>query len=292
MLAIVILAGGRSKRFGTNKLIYKVEGESMIKRVFKAASEITQNIYLSVKDRAQADILLGVCDGFSGVILDAFKEINGPINGVITSLNTLPCGEVVTIPGDMPFIDSESLSKFIDTCKSLDANSGSIYWPSGWVDALIQYHKREKAVKHASLYTIRGAMSRSSDILRASKKVYYIPISHLTKNYRTFININTPEDLSKNNTVLSDSMPKIKHVKEDIIENFLLATNMLKNDLPMAAEYYLFEGKKYEEEELYTLAMHAYKDAKICFEKLNKYTRAKDLDMKIAHIKSLLNYHR
>jgi molybdopterin-guanine dinucleotide biosynthesis protein A len=36
MLAAVILAGGLSKRFGTNKLLYKIDGEAIINRVFKA----------------------------------------------------------------------------------------------------------------------------------------------------------------------------------------------------------------------------------------------------------------
>lgn len=291
MLAIVILAGGRSKRFGTNKLLYKIDGEIMIKRLFKTISEITQNIYLSVKDREQADILLNFCDGFSGVILDSYTEIDGPINGIITSLNTLRYDEVVTIPGDMPFINSESLSKFIDTCKALDANSGSIYWPSGWTDVLLQYHKREETARHTSLFIIRGAMSRASDTLRASKKAYYIPISHLTKNYKTFININTPEDLSRISNLPFNSEHKIKHVKEDIIDNFLQATSLLKDDVSLAAEHYQSEGEKYEEEKLYTLALHSYIDVRICYEKLSKIIETKKLDMKITYIKSLLRQH-
>lgn len=292
MLAIVILAGGKSKRFGTNKLIYKIDGENMIKRVFRAASEITENIYLSVKDMTQAETLLSVCDGFSGVILDSYKEIDGPINGIITSLNTLRCDEVVTIPGDMPFIDSESLSKFINRCEGLEADSGSIYWPSGWVDVLLQYHRDKKAADYASLSIIRGAMSKASDTLRASKKAYYIPISHLSKDYRTFINVNTLEDLSKINIFPFDSESKIKHVGEEVVRNFLRATSLLRDEATMAAKYYLAEGEKYEDEKLYTLALHAYKDVKICYEKLGKVVEAKEIDMKITHIKSLLGPHR
>lgn len=292
MLAIVILAGGQSKRFGTNKLIYKINGEAMIKRVFNAASKITKNIYLSVKDKEQVDTLLHVCEGFRDVIFDSYREVDGPINGIITSLNTISWEEIVTIPGDMPFIDSASLSKFIEICRVLDAESGSVYWPSGWVNVLLQYHRRREVTKYTSLSVTRGVMSRPSDILRASGHACYIPIHHLTKDYRTFTNVNTPEDLSQTDIMIVEPDSKIKHIKRDITENFLRGTTLLKSDPSISAEYYLSEGEKYQEEELYTLALHAYKDAKICYEKLNKISESKKLDTKIMDVKSRLSRHK
>ncbi len=60
MLAAVILAGGLSKRFGTNKSLYKIDGEAIINRVFKAVSGLTENVYLSVQNREQVDTLQNV----------------------------------------------------------------------------------------------------------------------------------------------------------------------------------------------------------------------------------------
>ncbi len=89
MLAAVILAGGISRRFGTNKLLYKVDGEAIINRVFKAVSGLTENVYLSVQKREQADTLQSICNKFSGVIVDSYQEVSSSINGIVTSLKSL-----------------------------------------------------------------------------------------------------------------------------------------------------------------------------------------------------------
>lgn len=288
MLAAVILAGGISKRFGANKLLYKVDGEAIISRVFKAASGLTANVYLSVKNREQAETLQGVCNEFSGVIFDSHEGVSGPINGIITSLKALKCEEVIIIPGDMPFLNSEALFKFIDECRGLDAVSGSIYWPNGWISILLQYHRRDEALRTLHLPVLRGAMSRSSDILRAAARACYIPASRLTKDSRTLVNINTPSDLSLIKAMDLPFTGRIKCIEKSTTYMFIQATNLIKKDTCLAAKYYLSEGMKYEEAELYTLALHAYKDAKMCCEKTNSY-ELDNIDKKINHLKLLLS---
>ena len=291
MLAAVILAGGLSKRFGTNKLLYKIDGEAIINRVFKAVSGLTENVYLSVQNREQADTLQNVCDKFRGIIVDSYEEVSGPINGIITSLKAVQCEEVIIIPGDMPFLSSEALSKFIDDCRGLDASSGSVYWPNGWVSLLLQYHRREDAVKNINFSTLRGQMSRPSDSLRAAYNACYIPVSSITKDSKTLINTNTPEDIQKIRMIDLSTSNEAKCIDKSTTSMFLQATHLLKSDASLTAEYYLSEGSRYEEEELYTLALHAYKDAKTCYRRISN-DKANNIDEKINYIKSRLDQFR
>jgi hypothetical protein len=219
--------------------------------------------------------------------VDSYEEVSGPINGIITSLKALQCEEVIIIPGDMPFLSSEALSKFIDVCRGLDASSGSVYWPSGWVSLLLQYHKREDAMRNIHFSTLRGQMSRSSDLLRAAYMACYIPVSSITKDGKTFININTPDDIQKIRTIDLSSSNEAKYIDKSTTCIFLQATNLLRSKAFLAAEYYLSEGSRYEEEELYTLALHAYKDAKTCYGRISN-DKANIIDEKINYIKSRL----
>lgn len=287
MIAAVILAGGSSKRFGVNKLTYEVNGEAMIRRVFNAAKEITENIYLSVKNREQAISLIKVCDNPSGVIEDSYSEVDGPINGIITSLKKLQYDEIVIIPGDMPYINSEALIKFVDNCSSMKASSGSIYWPNGVVNVLLQYHRREETLRNINLIVLRGCLAKASDTLRASQKSCYIPVDILSKDARTFINVNTPDDLLPRKFSLQTLGQKIKCIEKDTSDKFLKATFLLQSDPCLAVDQYVLEGESYEADGLYTLSLHAYNDAKICIHKCKNVVEKK-IDDKINRIKSLL----
>ncbi len=101
MLDSFILAGGQSKRFGKDKLLYKLNGKRMIDYTLKNAYTFSNRVYMVVKETQKfSDIR---CDG---LIVDVIPE-QASIVGLLTSLLKSASMDRFVLSGDMPFVDRE-----------------------------------------------------------------------------------------------------------------------------------------------------------------------------------------
>lgn len=173
MLTAVILAGGLSRRFGRDKLLVKVNNTTMLMRVTKAVYEVADKVLISVKDETKGQLLMKKLGGLcQGIVTDLENiKFNGPLRGMLSCILKFGSNDMLFVPGDIPWLEADSLASFLEMCKSCDATSGSIIWDSGLVEVPIQYHtKNVKLEKILEVCKARGNIARVSDLLRASKK--------------------------------------------------------------------------------------------------------------------------
>ncbi len=102
-VAGLVLAGGRSLRFGTDKAWFKVRGRPMIERVASTVSTVCSPVLISLgfetHDLPLADVR-SVRDRFPGA---------GPLAGIEAGLSAANTDWVLVVACDMPFITAAAL---------------------------------------------------------------------------------------------------------------------------------------------------------------------------------------
>ena len=112
----IILAGGKSSRFGENKALETVNGKSLIQRVVERVMPITCQV-----------IIAGSLwqPGFPSAPIIEYKPDlypnKGPLGGIYTGLLASKSFYNVVVACDMPFLNVELLCYMIKLCQGFDA---------------------------------------------------------------------------------------------------------------------------------------------------------------------------
>lgn len=108
-----ILAGGSSRRFGKNKLLYMVNGKPLLAYTINnlMSAKNVDSVYLIVrKTQVKKFKRFGI-----PLLVDDYAV--GPLGGILVALRNL--GNVLVAPGDMPLVPSELfdnlINKFLET---------------------------------------------------------------------------------------------------------------------------------------------------------------------------------
>lgn len=100
----IILAGGRSTRFGSDKLRHPVEGVAMLDRVVAAARSALLEPLVVGRIATGHEDWIGIPDALPD---------QGPLGGLITGLERVRAPAVV-LAGDLPFLTPDDLRWLID----------------------------------------------------------------------------------------------------------------------------------------------------------------------------------
>jgi len=270
----VVLAGGVSERFRGDKLLHKYEGEEIIRRICKAAKEITEEIYISTRTRERAEELAEkLRDIISGYIIDDPNlACEGPLAGIASSAKNLMHEFIMVISGDVPRINGRILGLFFSRFRDYDSDAGSVVWGNGSVETLIQIHKSSKLRdKVERICSVKREFARPSDLLRGAEKLALIHVRNLTDNPLTFSNINKPEDL----TNPKPRAPLTGFITDDLLlsdRHSVLFWEALENLAAKryneAIKLYLDESNEYLASHIHHLAGHAVMDASLIADSL------------------------
>jgi molybdopterin-guanine dinucleotide biosynthesis protein A len=98
-MTAVILAGGKSRRMGSNKAFLKLKGKTFIERQIELLREMFDEIFISANTPSEYEYLN----------LPVFKDIypeKGPLGGIYTSLVNSGSTSTFMLACDMPFVES------------------------------------------------------------------------------------------------------------------------------------------------------------------------------------------
>ncbi|MEZ0241194.1 MAG: molybdenum cofactor guanylyltransferase [Chloroflexota bacterium] len=115
-ISAIVLAGGRSSRFGGPKLQVLVDGIPLLDRALRATAEVANEVI--VVGPAGGDVGLTDLDGLpSGVrvevVLDP-EEGGGPLVGLRTGLDAATGERAIVVGGDMPRLEPAVLRALLD----------------------------------------------------------------------------------------------------------------------------------------------------------------------------------
>ena len=192
----VVLAGGKSQRFGRNKSQAKLQNKFLIDYILsEIISEFRETLIISnepIEFKEHKKI---------SVIKD-FKIGLGPLGGVLTAMKWIKKNNknyewVSTFPSDTPFFTKKELKYFYNNIKD---NKSKLFFI------------KSKDTRHNifGLWSLDLIDQLESDLLKGERKVEIwansIGVSIVNIDYKNsdpFFNINTIEDLEKANEMIN-----------------------------------------------------------------------------------------
>ena len=198
MLTIVINAGGESRRMGENKALKRFAGQMLIDRMVNRLRPLAQELLITTNQPELFDFieLALVPDLVSG---------KGALGGLYTAIASAHQPLVGVVACDMPFINARLLGAERDLLVSKGADVVIPRSPTG-LEPLHAIYRKETC-----LPPIRAALE--SNALRvvgwfpAVKVVEMSPaeIAKYDPDFRSFINVNTPEEFRQAELLESES---------------------------------------------------------------------------------------
>ena len=181
----VILVGGKSSRYGSNKALVKINGVPLIERVIGVMGHVFENLIL----------ITNTPDEYAHLGLPMHEDIIkglGPIGGLYTGLAAIPDDAGFFVACDMPILNHDLIHYMVKERGPSDAVVPRI---KGMMEALHALYSKE------CLSSIKRLIdSQEYQIIRIFNEVSvrYIDedeIRRFDPDLRCFININKPEEL-------------------------------------------------------------------------------------------------
>ncbi len=106
-IGAIVLAGGRSSRFGRDKLAEPIDGRSLLDHVITAVRALTDDIVVVVAPGASPVVPALV------VLTHDEREFEGPLVGLAAGLAVTTADRVIVVAGDMPTLVPAVLGRLV-----------------------------------------------------------------------------------------------------------------------------------------------------------------------------------
>ena len=207
-LAFVILVGGKSRRFGSDKGLYKFNGKPLIMYQLEILSQFNYNIYMVAHSKKQVQEYINNIDYryISAFILDDEnivhdKNIRSPMIGMFSGfkeLAKLDYKKAFILSCDMPLIKYKIVELLIERSKDYDLCIPQ--WKNNYLEPLFAIYPIKKSLIRMQR-NLENRTFKLLNIIDKNWKTNYISIETelkpLDENLQTFININNPIDIEK-----------------------------------------------------------------------------------------------
>ncbi len=187
----IVLAGGRGKRLGREKLSEVIAGKTLFERVLSCLSSFNGKIIV-VKARGQDSAALKDHPGLRSV--EDIYPGKGPLGGIYTGLTASASAVNLVVAGDMPFLNRDLIRYMLGGIRGFDVVVPRI---GDMVEPLHAVYSR------SCLDAIRSLLDRG--VLMVHRllpllRVRYIEQDEVDKfdpAHLSFFNINTQADLAR-----------------------------------------------------------------------------------------------
>ncbi len=193
MVSIAILAGGKSKRMGQDKAFLDVAGQLVIERILEKVLPLSDDVFISTNapQKYQQFGLRIVKDIYPG---------KAALGGIYSAIQAAKHDYVLVVACDMPFLNSQLLNYLINLAPTADVIAPLIVPPQPETMHTIYSKKCVPAIEpklHQNKLRIIGFFE---DV--AVHFVTKDQISKFDPDFYSFVNMNTPQDLDKVNTLV------------------------------------------------------------------------------------------
>ncbi|MGC2033941.1 MAG: NTP transferase domain-containing protein [Thermoplasmata archaeon] len=264
-LGVVVLAGGRSRRFGRDKLQERIDGRPILGRVLDAVLPLGPTALSTRSLRRGRELSRATPTPISLLRDRPGPGITGPPAAIVTALRELPFEELLFVPGDVPWIRTEALREFVRLCRRNRAVAGTLRRADGGTDHLIQFHRRRASVPAAlRIARLRHGDLRASDLLRGAPRVVYVPLDRVMKDPSDLDDVDRPEDLIRASRGPGRSpRPGRSQVASGGPQGHFLEglRAVRRNDRPAAFRHFAEEGGWYHRAGIELLELHCWEDA-------------------------------
>ena len=195
----VILAGGKSKRFGEDKNLAKLGSKSLLEHVIERVREKFQQILIISNKNPKIKKM-----DYIDIIPDCIEGNLGPLVGVLSAMKWVKEKKknykwVATFPSDTPFFDNSIVEKYFEEIKN---NQSRLYF----------IKSNEKRHNIFGLWSTKLIDTLEKDLVdnnyrkveRWADKIGVKIINIKNDKFDSFFNINTKTDLEEANKLLKE----------------------------------------------------------------------------------------
>jgi molybdopterin-guanine dinucleotide biosynthesis protein A len=196
MTAAVVLAGGRSRRFGLDKLaVGLADGRSVLAHAVAAAASVADELVVVVRPSAPRPVDV---PERTRIVHDPEPDA-GPLIGLAAGLDAVSDGIVVVVGGDMPALESPVLRLLIAAVEADPGVEGARLEVDGWPRAsvlpcVLRREAGQRACREAVATgdrRLRGCLERLA--------MTVVPVGEwraLDPTGRTLLDVDRPADLA------------------------------------------------------------------------------------------------
>jgi len=250
----LVLAGGRGRRFGFDKLSIRVDGGTLLERVVRLANRIACRVYLSIVDPTRHATV-------SARWLVDLEQLpcSGPARSLATfSLVSLDQWRVAIVPGDALFLKPELYSRLLSLLDVFEAQAATVLHDV-WVEPLITVYVGSLFRHALRACGLRRWLSRASDMLRLAEPLLLVGVGIAASDPHEIVTLNRVSDLVWPKAPKRDNRIILLEGHANL---FLEALDRLEaNDAIGAAKAYLLEAKAYRDHGVAHLEAQALIDA-------------------------------
>jgi molybdopterin-guanine dinucleotide biosynthesis protein A len=264
-LPVIVLAGGRSRRFRGDKLTALVEEQPALARVVARVRPLASTVTVSTSSEARRTELAGLLPPTVHFLLDRPDRWGrGPAGAIARALEEVARGPVLFVPGDMPWLETRALARFVARAEAASGDVASPFWQSGETEHLLQWHRNgETSLAFSSPSADPSSARRASVYLRAAPRTLLVPIAALSSRPVSFSHLTCPSDVERpaprgeaghaTRARLVEGVPKRRYHEA--------RAHLMSGRRPEAARDFAAESRWYATEGLRLLARHALMDA-------------------------------
>jgi len=200
--AVVILAGGLSRRFGEDKCLKKLAGKPLVVHVLDRVSGIADEKLIVVSSEAQKSALSRLLELDATIVIDRY-EGHSPLVGALTGFEAVHTKCALLLPCDAAFVSAEIAALLLDLCEGRSAVIPR--WPNGYVEPLQAAYSVAHASEAAGAAFREGKRDMLAMVahLRRIRYVSTLVLQQYDEKLTTFLNINTVADWKKAESMLA-----------------------------------------------------------------------------------------
>jgi len=202
--AVVVLAGGLSKRFGQDKCLKELAGKPLVVHVLSRVSDVADERVVVVGSEVQQDTLSRLRELDARVVVDTYVD-HSPVIGALTGFEAVKAEYALLLPCDAAFVSPEIAALLLDLC--VDRSAVVPRWPDGKVEPLQAAYNVKLALEAGKMALSEGKRDMLALIahLRQIRYVSTLVLQQFDEKLTTFFNINTVEDWRKAESMLKKS---------------------------------------------------------------------------------------
>ena len=198
--SIIVLAGGKSRRFGRDKLAARVGGQASLARVLDRVRPVATTVRVSVSsDRRRAELRRLLRSADTEFIIDRPERWGpGPGGAIARALTESEPGPVLIVPGDMPWLETAALGRLLAEAQATGADVVAPRWGTGETEHLLQWHRDRTNVGYLPPRDAWvSAELRASELLRAVPRTALVPVGRLSTDAGSFGHLTVRADLER-----------------------------------------------------------------------------------------------
>ena len=207
-LAFIILIGGKSARFGSDKGIFEFQGKPLLLYQLETLSLFKKELFLVAHSQEQIEsyrkkikFLKEITFILDDIEIISERELHTPMIGIysgLKELDKLGYEKIFLFSCDMPLIKSEVIELLLEQSKGYDCCIPK--WNNDFLEPLFAIYPVKGALQKAK-ENLKKRTFKMINLLDKNWKINYISIENsiqpLDDKFLTFININRPIDVEK-----------------------------------------------------------------------------------------------